>query len=150
MDRHAQTKRRKENKHMNNAETNTAATVAEQGAHGAPEKASSKKGATRGTGAPKAKKTAKGGKSKGAAPKKAAKRTRARKAKTPREGSKKAKILALLGRKEGAALTQIMKATSWQAHSVRGFISGTLGKKMELTVESTKAENGDRVYRLGK
>jgi hypothetical protein len=41
-----------------------------------------------------------------------------------------------------------MKATGWQAHSVRGFISGTLGKKMGRTVESTKLENGERAYSL--
>jgi len=43
-------------------------------------------------------------------------------------------------------LAEIMKATDWQAHSVRGFISGTLGKKMGLTVVSTKEENGERSY----
>jgi hypothetical protein len=39
-----------------------------------------------------------------------------------------------------------MKATGWLPHSVRGFISGTLGKKMQLTVVSTKAEDGQRSY----
>jgi len=67
-----------------------------------------------------------------------------------REGSKKAKVLALLERKEGATLPQLMKATGWQAHSVRGFLSGALGKKMRLKVESTKSDTGERVYRLGK
>jgi hypothetical protein len=43
-----------------------------------------------------------------------------------------------------------MKATGWQAHSVRGFISGTLGKKMGLTVTSTKREDGERNYSLPK
>jgi hypothetical protein len=42
-----------------------------------------------------------------------------------------------------------MAATEWQAHSVRGFISGALGKKMGLAVESFKRENGERTYRLG-
>ena len=55
---------------------------------------------------------------------------------------------ALLQRKGGATLTQIVKATGWQAHSVRGFISGALGKKMGLTVESAKREDGERVYSL--
>jgi len=41
-----------------------------------------------------------------------------------------------------------MAATEWQAHSVRGFISGTLGKKMGLTVESAKSEKGERTYSL--
>ena len=41
-----------------------------------------------------------------------------------------------------------MKATGWQAHSVSGFISGTLGKKMGRTVESTKREDGERLYQL--
>jgi len=45
-----------------------------------------------------------------------------------RRGSKTAKILDLLKRPGGVALKEIMKATEWQAHSVRGFLSGTLGK----------------------
>jgi hypothetical protein len=43
-----------------------------------------------------------------------------------------------------------MKATGWQAHSVRGFISGTLGKKMDLPVASGKNEAGERSYRIEK
>jgi hypothetical protein len=43
-----------------------------------------------------------------------------------------------------------MKATGWQTHSVRGFISGTLGKKMGLTVYSAKGEDGERRYTLPK
>jgi len=41
-----------------------------------------------------------------------------------------------------------MKATDWQAHSVRGFISGALGKKMGLKVESAKREDSERVYSI--
>jgi len=66
-----------------------------------------------------------------------------------RDGSKKAEVLGLLQRKGGATLAQIMKATGWQAHSVRGFISGALGKKMGLTVNSERREDGERVYTLG-
>jgi hypothetical protein len=66
-----------------------------------------------------------------------------------RDGSKKAEVLGLLQRKGGATLAQIMKATGWQAHSVRGFISGALGKKMGLTVDSVRRENGERVYSIG-
>lgn len=39
-----------------------------------------------------------------------------------------------------------MKATGWQPHSVRGFLSGTVGKKLGLTVTSTKGEDGERSY----
>ena len=67
---------------------------------------------------------------------------------TTREGSKKAIVLDMLKRPEGATLADIMSATAWQAHSVRGFISGSLGKKMGLTVESFKRPDGERAYRL--
>lgn len=65
-----------------------------------------------------------------------------------REGTKKEIVLGLLRRKQGATLAEIMKATGWQAHSVRGFISGTLGTKMGLSVASTKHEDGTRTYRI--
>jgi hypothetical protein len=41
-----------------------------------------------------------------------------------------------------------MRETKWQAHSVRGFISGTLGKRLKLKVESFKTEKGNRAYRI--
>jgi hypothetical protein len=86
-----------------------------------------------------------------AAPKqaKAAKEATARDAAKPaREGSKKAIVLELLRRPEGTTLADIQAATSWQAHSVRGFLSGALGKKMGLTIESIKTPDGARSYRL--
>ena len=141
---------------MKSAESTTppqTATAAEQGAHVAPEKAASNKGATRKKGAPKAQKTAKGAKTKAAAKKgakggkKAAKP--ARKATAPRAESKGTKILEMLGRPKGATLAEIMKATDWQAHSVRGFIS-TAGKKHGVKIDSTKNEAGDRLYRSSK
>ena len=64
-------------------------------------------------------------------------------ASTARKGSKKAMLLEMLRRKDGATLAEIAKATDWQNHSIRGFISGTLIKKMGLKVESTKGETGD-------
>jgi hypothetical protein len=67
---------------------------------------------------------------------------------TAREGSKKAEVVALLQRKGGATLTEIMKKTKWQAHSVRGFISGALGKKMGLNVVSVRRDDGERVYAI--
>ena len=72
------------------------------------------------------------------------------KAHGPREGSKTATVLAMIQRAKGATLAEIMEATNWQAHSVRGFISGTMGKKMGLKVESTKREDGTRVYSISK
>ncbi len=139
---------------MTNAEANTAANVAERGAQGAPEKASSKKGATRAKDAPKGQKTAKGGKSKAAAPKKAAKATRAtartkETATAPRAESKGAKVLELIARAKGATLAELMKATEWQAHSIRGFIS-TAAKKYKVTIESSKNDKGERIYQRGK
>jgi len=54
--------------------------------------------------------------------------------------------LDLLQRLSGATLEEIMNATGWQPHSVRGFISGTLGKKMGLTITSSKRDDGQRIY----
>jgi len=70
----------------------------------------------------------------------------AKKAGGAREGSKSAKVLDLLKRADGATLKDLMKATGWQAHSVRGFLSGAVCKKMGLTVASTKGEDGERTY----
>ena len=81
-------------------------------------------------------------------PAKAPKKAKTAKTEGVREGSKTATVVALLERKGGATLAEVMKTTGWQAHSVRGFISGTLGKKMGRTVESTKREDGERVYQL--
>jgi Protein of unknown function (DUF3489) len=67
-----------------------------------------------------------------------------------RQGSKTAKVLELVKRSGGATLKHIMKATGWQSHSVRGFLSGTLGKKMGLKIESSKTNDGERVYSLAK
>ncbi len=65
-----------------------------------------------------------------------------------RDGSKKAAVLALIRRPNGATLAELMEATGWQAHSLRGFLSGAVGKKMGLTVESFKAPQGERAYRI--
>ena len=134
--------------------TENAATVPEQGAHVAPEKASSKKGATQKKGPPRGQKAAKG-KTPAAAPKKEAKAGKKAKpahtkeASTPRAESKGAKILELIGRPKGATLAEIVKNTDWQKHSIRGFLS-TAAKKHGLKIESTKTETGDRVYQIKK
>ena len=65
-----------------------------------------------------------------------------------RPGTKLASLIMLLSRKEGATIADLMKATDWQAHSVRGAISGTLKKKFGLGVISEKVEGRGRVYRV--
>ncbi len=131
--------------------------AAEQGALVAPEKAASTKAAKPKKGAPKGQKAAKTAKSSAKpAAKAAAKKNvqpaskKAAKPSAPREGSKKQIIIDLMQRKEGATMAEIAKATGWQNHSIRGFVSGTLTKKMGLKIESTKNEAGERAYRIEK
>ena len=100
------------------------ARVAAKHGHVAPKRAKSAKKAHPG------KKTSTGAKTAGAA----------------RDGSKAAKVLDLLKRPDGVTLKDLTKATGWQAHSVRGFLSGAVRKKMGLTVTSTKGEDGERTY----
>jgi Protein of unknown function (DUF3489) len=77
-----------------------------------------------------------------------AKNKAGRKARTAaRENSKTARVMALLRQPTGASLKTIMRVTGWQAHSVRGFISGQLGKKMGLRVRSVQRD-GERFYAL--
>ena len=71
-----------------------------------------------------------------------------RKAGAARDGSKTSKVLDLLKRPGGVTAKELMKATGWQPHSVRGFLSGTINKKMGLTVISSKAEDGERSYSI--
>jgi hypothetical protein len=103
-----------------------------QGAKGAPAKGKSSKKAT------PSKKTPKGAK--------AAKPAKAE-AGTPREGSKTAQVVAMLQRKNGATLSEIMDKMGWQKHTVRGFMAGTM-KKAGYTIESFKPEGGERTYRI--
>jgi len=67
---------------------------------------------------------------------------------TARRGSKTAKVVDLLKRPSGATLKEIMKATNWQSHSVRGFLSGTLRKKLGVRVDSFKRDDNERTYRV--
>ena len=101
-------------------------------AKGAPAKAKATKKATAAKAAPKGKKAAK-----------------AQQAAGPREGSKTAQVVAMLRRKGGATISEIMKTMGWQRHTVRGFMAGAM-KKAGYPVESFKREGGERTYRINK
>jgi hypothetical protein len=64
-----------------------------------------------------------------------------------RNGTKQAQVIAMLRRKQGATIAQIVEATDWRPHTVRGFFAGALKKKLGLEVISEKVEGKDRVYR---
>jgi hypothetical protein len=103
-----------------------------QSAKGAPAKAKATKKATAAKKAPKGKKAAKAQETAG-----------------PREGSKTAQVVAMLQRKNGATLSEIMEKMGWQKHTVRGFMAGAM-KKAGYNVESFKPEGGERTYRINK
>ena len=65
-----------------------------------------------------------------------------------RPGTKQALLIDLLRRKDGATIGEIVDAIGWQPHSVRGAISGTLKKKLGLTVERAVVDDRGRVYRI--
>ena len=69
-------------------------------------------------------------------------------ARKTRGGTKQEQLIAMLRRKEGATIAQIVAATGWQPHTVRGAFAGALKKKLGLAVTSEKAEGGERVYRI--
>ena len=66
-----------------------------------------------------------------------------------RENTKQAQIIAMLQRPEGATISQIVEATGWQPHTVRGTFAGAFKKKLGLTLSSSKDDHGRRVYRIG-
>ena len=66
----------------------------------------------------------------------------------PREGTKQATMIAMLRRKNGATIAEIVEATGWQPHTVRGAFAGALKKKLGLTIASEKEEKRGRVYRV--
>ncbi|MBM9592946.1 DUF3489 domain-containing protein [Roseitranquillus sediminis] len=70
------------------------------------------------------------------------------KARKPREGTKQAQLIAMLRTPEGATIDEIVAATGWQPHTVRGAFAGALKKKLGLEVTSDKVEGRGRVYRL--
>ena len=66
-----------------------------------------------------------------------------------RRANKKAEVIDLMRRPSGATLAEIMEATGWQKHTVRGFVS-ILGGKGGLKIESAKNAAGERTYRVAK
>jgi hypothetical protein len=104
------------------------APVEPQTAHVAPDKAPAKTKATRTKKAPVAAMQAKG----------------------TREGSKISRVIEMLKREGGVSLKELMAEMGWQQHTTRALMSagGSLAKKHGLTVVSTKAENGDRIYSI--
>ena len=103
-----------------------------QGAKGAPAKSKSSKKPTPSKKAPKGAKAAKPAKAEAGA---------------PREGSKTAQVVAMLQRKNGATVSEIMQKMSWQRHTVRGFMAGAM-RKAGYEVDSFKPEGGERSYRI--
>ena len=115
------------------ATTPETANAAPTGGKGAPSKGKSGKKGTPAKKAPKMRSKA----SKPAKPEAGA----------PREDSKKARVIAMLQRKNGATLPEIMEEMGWQAHTVRGFMAGAL-KNSGYQIESFKPEGGERTYRI--
>jgi hypothetical protein len=72
----------------------------------------------------------------------------ASKPRTPREGTKQALLIEMLRAEIGATIAEIVAATGWQQHTVRGAIAGALKKKLGLDVTSEKVDGRGRVYRL--
>jgi len=103
-----------------------------QGAKGASAKGKASKKATSAKKSPKGTKAAKPAKAESGA---------------PREGSKTAQVVAMLQRKNGATLSEIMEKMGWQRHTVRGFMAGAM-RKAGYEVESFKPEGGERTYRI--
>jgi hypothetical protein len=80
---------------------------------------------------------------------KSPKKTSAGKTKKPPNGNKKAMVMTMMQRAKGATLSEIMRATRWQAHTVRGMIS-VLRSKGGENIESSKNTAGERTYRIPK
>ena len=60
--------------------------------------------------------------------------------------TKQSIVLTMLRRTNGASIAEIIEATDWQPHSVRGFMSGALKKRLSIDVISEKGEDGVRRY----
>ena len=62
--------------------------------------------------------------------------------------TKQESVLTLLARADGASIHEMMQATDWQQHSVRGFLAGTVKKKLGFSLTSAKGKDGLRRYRI--
>jgi hypothetical protein len=136
---------------MTNAESSGTARAGATGANAATQAAGDGQQATGGSAAPQGRKrTASRPKTSGGAARgqgQAKPAPRRAPAKKPRAESKGAQILELIGRAKGATLAEILQATSWQAHSVRGFLSAA-GKRYQWKITSLRNDAGERVYKL--
>ena len=74
----------------------------------------------------------------------------AKKAPSPTDArvTKQERVLTLLSQPDGASIADMMQATEWQQHSVRGFLAGTVKKKLGFNLTSSKAEGDVRRYRI--
>mgnify|MGYP001818538317 CR=1 FL=1 len=64
-----------------------------------------------------------------------------------RGGTKQAQVVAMLQRPKGATIAQVVEATAWRPHTVRGFFAGALKRKLGLTITSEKV-GSERVYSI--
>jgi hypothetical protein len=78
------------------------------------------------------------------------KSTKSESGKKPARQTKQQVMIDLLSRAEGASIPELMDATGWQQHTVRGALSGTLKKRLGLEIESIKTSGSDRTYRILK
>ena len=62
--------------------------------------------------------------------------------------TKQERVLTLLSQQNGASIEEMMQATDWQQHSVRGFLAGTVKKKLGFLLTSLKPNGGVRRYRI--
>lgn len=67
---------------------------------------------------------------------------------SPRKGTKQEKLIAMLRRKEGATIEQMTRALAWQSHTVHGVLSGTIRKRLGLSVVGAANAGGKRTYRI--
>ncbi|MDP2080824.1 MAG: DUF3489 domain-containing protein [Pseudotabrizicola sp.] len=67
---------------------------------------------------------------------------------TPRAGSKQAQLIAMLQQSDGATIGEIVAATLWMPHTVRGAISGVLKKKLGFFITTGRIEGRGTVYRI--